>query len=138
MPYPEQIVEPMRQEAVAAGCTELKTADEVENAVSQSGTSLFFINSVCGCAAGMARPGLAHALQTADVKPDNAYTVFAGNDIEAVNAVRASFVGMPPSSPCMGLLKDGQLVSMIHRLDIEGHSAQQVSDRLKEIFSEHC
>ena len=138
MPYPEELVAPMRQEAVTAGCQELRTGEEVENAVAQTGTSLFFINSVCGCAAGMARPGLADALQTADPKPDNAYTVFAGNDVDAVNAVRESFVGMPPSSPCMGLLKDGQLVSIIHRLDIEGHSAQQVSDKLKGIFAEHC
>ena len=138
MPYPEHLVEPMRQEAVAAGCEELRSAEDVEAAISKGGTSLFFINSVCGCAAGMARPGLAHALKTSDIKPDNAYTVFAGNDIDAVNAVRASFVGMPPSSPCMGLLKDGQLVSMVHRLDIEGHSAQQVSDKLKEIFQDNC
>ena len=83
MPYPEELVAPMRQEAVTAGCQELRTGEEVDTAVAQEGTSLFFINSVCGCAAGMARPGLAHALHTADVKPDNAYTVFAGNDVEA-------------------------------------------------------
>lgn len=138
MPYPEQLVAPMRQEAASIGCTELKTAAEVEAAMKQAGTSLFFINSVCGCAAGMARPGLKLALEHAEVKPDHLYTVFAGNDAEATAAVRSRFVGVPPSSPAFGLVQDGELVEMVQRLDIEGHSAQQVALKLVEAFHANC
>lgn len=138
--YPEEIVAPMRQEAVAMGCQELRTGAAVDAALKDSqGTALVFINSVCGCAAGTARPGLQLALYHADVKPSKVYTVFAGNDVEAVAKVRSSyFVGMPPSSPCMGLLRDGHLVAMVHRHDIEGSSAQEVAQQLIAIFQQHC
>ena len=136
--YDENLVAPMREEAVAAGCQELRTEEAVDEALAKEGTALVFINSVCGCAAAMARPGLALALQNAEKKPTNAYTCFAGNDSDATNKARSYFVGIPPSSPAMGLLKDGQLVAMLNRHDIEGHSAQEVAMQLIESFNEHC
>ena len=121
--YPEEMIAPMRKETTDMGFRELRTAEAAEKAMNeQKGTSLVFVNSVCGCAAGMARPGLALALKNAEYKPDNLYTVFAGNDKEATNVVRNYFHGYTPSSPCMALFKDGNLVTMIQRLDIEGHS----------------
>lgn len=138
--YPEEIVAPMRAEAVAMGCEELRTAAAVDAALKDSkGTALVFINSICGCAAGTARPGLHLALYHTDVKPDHVYTVFAGNDVDAVATVRRNyFVGMPPSSPAMGLLRDGKLVAMVHRHDIEGSSAQEVAQQLIKVFQQHC
>ena len=136
--YPEEIVAPMRQELVDAGFTELKSAADVDEAVGKGGTALFVVNSVCGCAAGMARPGVRLALEHADKKPDHLFTVFAGNDGEATDAVRSTFTGYPPSSPCMGLLKDGQLVSMVQRMDIEGFSAQDVAAKLVDAFNDNC
>lgn len=138
MPYPEELIKPMRDEAVEAGCEELRTAEDVEKAMGLPGTSLVFINSVCGCAAAMARPGLKLALEHAEVKPDHVYTAFAGNDTGAVAAAREHFAGYPPSSPCMGLLRDGHIVAMVERMDIEGHSAQEVAMSLIEAFHEHC
>ena len=137
--YPEEIVEPMRKETREMGFLELRTAEEVENALSSaSGTTLVFINSVCGCAAGMARPGLGLALQNAKAKPDNLYTVFAGNDKEATEKARSYFHGYPPSSPWMGLIKDGNVVGVIQRLDIEGHSKEEVAQSLIQSFNTHC
>ncbi|MCH2174838.1 MAG: BrxA/BrxB family bacilliredoxin [Lentisphaeria bacterium] len=137
--YPEELIAPMRQEAVQAGCEELKTSEEVQDALDDlEGTALVFINSVCGCAAGMARPGLAFALKNAPKKPTHAFTVFAGNDREAAATAREYFTGYPPSSPCMGLIKDGEIVAMVQRLDIEGHSAEQVAQKLTDIFNEYC
>lgn len=137
--YPEEIVAPMRQETVDIGFTELRTAEAVKEALDDAtGTALVFVNSVCGCAAGNARPGLALALAHGEKKPDHLYTVFAGNDGEATNAARSYFAGYRPSSPSMGLLKDGKLVAMLERMDIEGHSAQQVAMALIEAFNEHC
>ncbi len=137
--YPEEVVAPMRQETIDIGFQELRTAKDVSDALEgATGTALVFINSVCGCAAGMARPGLAIALSNSEHKPDHLYTVFAGNDSQATAAVRDYFIGYPPSSPCMGLLKDGSLVSIIQRYDVEGHSADQVAGALTKIFSEHC
>jgi putative YphP/YqiW family bacilliredoxin len=137
--YPEDVVAPMREEAVAIGCQELRTAEEVNRALKASkGTALVLVNSICGCAAANARPGLQLAIAHGDQRPDHLFTVFAGQDKEATQAARAYFTGYPPSSPSMGLLKDGKLVGMLQRVDIEGHSAQEVAMQLIELFNEHC
>ncbi len=137
--YPEELVAPMRKEVVDIGFVELKSTDDVDKALSETkGTSLVFVNSVCGCAAGMARPGIALALNKAKIKPDFLYAVFAGNDPEATAAARGYFHGYPPSSPCIGLLKDGKLAAIIQRYDIEGHSADQVADKLIDAFNTNC
>jgi putative YphP/YqiW family bacilliredoxin len=136
--YPEDLVAPMRQETVDMGLTELKTSDEVEKALANEGTSLVFVNSVCGCAAGMARPGLALALSIAKNKPDHLYSVFAGNDAEATAAARANFHGYPPTSPCIGLLKNGKLAAIVQRYDIEGSTAEEVADKLTAEFDKYC
>ena len=137
--YPEEMIAPMRKETTDVGFQELRTAEAAKTAMSNSnGTSLVFVNSVCGCAAGMARPGLALALTDAEFKPNNLYTVFAGNDKEATDIVRSYFHGYPPSSPSLALFKDGQLVTMIQRLDIEGHSTQEVAAALLDAFNTHC
>ena len=137
--YPEEMITPMRKETTDMGFQELRTAEAAKTAMAeQVGTSLVFVNSVCGCAAGMARPGLALALNTAEFKPDNLYTVFAGNDREATDIVRDHFHGYPPSSPSMALFKDGKLVTMIQRMDIEGHSTQEVAETLLDAFNTHC
>jgi putative YphP/YqiW family bacilliredoxin len=134
MPYPEEMVAPMRAELTSIGVEELKTATAVESAMAdKSGTALYFINSVCGCAAGSARPGLAMALQ-GDAKPDHVYTVFAGQDADATAEVRKSILGFPPSSPSAALFKDGQLVSMIERHQIQGNSAEQVAGMFSQVF----
>ena len=137
--YPEELVAPMRKEVVDIGFEELRNAEDVDKALSGlKGTALVFVNSVCGCAAGMARPGLAMALRQSETKPDFLYTVFAGNDAEATAAARSHFHGYPPSSPSMGLLKDGQVAAMIQRMDVEGHSAEEVASVLTEAFQAHC
>ena len=136
MPYPEEMVAPMRAELTSIGVQELMTAAEVETAMAnKTGTALFFINSVCGCAAGSARPGLAIALK-GDVKPDNVYTVFAGQEADATAEVRKNILGFPPSSPSAALFKDGQLVSMIERHQIQGNSAEQVAGMFGQIFEQ--
>ncbi len=137
--YPEHLVAPMRQEVVELGFEELRTAEQARDALTaREGTALVFVNSVCGCAAGMARPGLALALKHGGAVPDRLYTVFAGNDADATQTARSFFTGYAPSSPCMGLLKDGKLAAIIQRLDIEGHNAQQVADQLVQAFEAHC
>ncbi len=137
--YPEDMVAPMRKEAVAMGCKELRTAEQVKKALSgDKGTSLVFINSICGCAAGMARPGLAKALAQAKKKPNQVYTVFAGNDKEATDEVRRSLVGYPPSSPSIGLFKDGKPVAVVHRQDIEGHTTEQVAAQVSMLLDKFC
>ncbi len=137
--YPEEIVAPMRQEAVDIGCRELTSAADVQEALGSSrGTSLVLVNSVCGCAAANARPGLRLALEHGDRKPDHLFTVFAGQDTEATQAAREYFTGYRPSSPAMGLLRDGKLVAFLERMDIEGYSAQEVAMKLIEAFNEHC
>ena len=137
--YPEEMIAPMRKEITDMGFQELRTKEAAEKAMNEKkGTTLVFVNSVCGCAAGMARPGLALALNNAEFKPDNLYAVFAGNDKDATNVVRGHFHGYPPSSPCMALFKDSSLVAMVQRLDIEGHSAQEVANTLREAFNTHC
>lgn len=128
----------MRAEVVAMGAQELKSAADVQTAMAErSGTALFFVNSVCGCAAGSARPGLGVSL-SASVRPDRIYTVFAGQDSEAVAEVRRHLVGYPPSSPCIALFKDGDLVAMIERHQIQGQSAEQLGTLLSRLYAEHC
>ena len=137
--YPEEMIAPMRKEVTDVGFTELRSADDAEQAINKmNGTALVFINSVCGCAAGMARPGLAQALKDANAKPDHLYTVFAGNDKDATEKVRSYFHGYPPTSPSFGLFKDGKIVSVIQRLDIEGHNASEVANQLLGAFESHC
>ena len=135
--YPEEIVRPMRAELVAAGFKELFTADEVDAVIKEQGTTLVMVNSVCGCAAGTARPGTIASLQGAK-KPDNLTTVFAGVDREAVNKAREHMVPFPPSSPAVALFKDGALVHMLERHHIEGRSAAMIAENLSEAYAEFC
>jgi putative YphP/YqiW family bacilliredoxin len=136
--YPEEIVIPMKEELTENGFKELLTADEVESTLAEKGTTLVMINSVCGCSAGTARPGVLLAVHNAAKKPDNITTSFAGFDIEAVNQVRKHLMPYPPSSPAIALFKDGQLVHMIERHNIEGRSAQMIADNLTSAFETHC
>jgi putative YphP/YqiW family bacilliredoxin len=136
--YPEQLVAPMRAELVDAGVKELKTADEVTEVLSQqAGTVLLIVNSVCGCAAGTARPGARLALKHSK-QPDKVVTVFAGMEKEAVNKARQYMLPYPPSSPSMALFKDGKLVHMIERHLIEGRSAEMIADNLIGAFDSYC
>lgn len=138
MPYPEMLVSPMRAELTNVGFTELKTSEEVENTMTNNkGISLVVVNSVCGCAAGAARPGIIRSL-TNDKTPDNLYTVFAGQDVEAVSKVREFMLPYPPSSPSVALFKDGQLVHFVERMNIEGHTAEQVADQLRKAYDQFC
>ncbi len=136
--YPEEIVIPMKEELTENGFTELLTAEDVENTLSKKGTTLVMINSVCGCSAGTARPGVLLAVNKGSKKPDNITTSFAGFDVEAVNQVRKHLMPYPPSSPAIALFKDGQLVHMIERHMIEGRSAQMIADNLMGAFESHC
>lgn len=139
MPYSPLLVRPMREELSSIGFEELMTADAVEAWPGQkSGTGLLVINSVCGCAAGMARPGVRDALESAASKPEHIATVFAGQDLEATARARAIFPDVPPSSPSMALFKDGELVYFLPRHRIEGRSAAQVSADLQSAFAEYC
>ena len=136
--YDEMIVGPMREELTRLGIQETRTADEVDAVLGENkGTVLVVVNSVCGCAAGMARPAVAMALDH-DVKPDRMITVFAGNDREATARAREYFVGYRPSSPSIALLKDGQVVKMLERWQIEGRQAHDVARELVQAFDEHC
>ncbi|MFM6984943.1 MAG: BrxA/BrxB family bacilliredoxin [Chitinophagaceae bacterium] len=138
MPYPEMLVSPMRAELTNVGFTELKTSEEVENTMSNNkGISLVVVNSVCGCAAGAARPGIIRSLAN-DKKPDNLYTVFAGQDVDAVAKAREFMLPYPPSSPSVALFKDGQLVHFVERMNIEGHTAEQVADQLRKAYDQFC
>jgi putative YphP/YqiW family bacilliredoxin len=136
--YPEEFVLPMKAELVDNGFEDLTTAAEVENAVKQEGTTLLVINSVCGCAAGACRPGVLMAVANATQKPDRITTSFAGFDIEAINIVRELHLPYPPSSPAILLFKDGQLVNMVERHQIEGRPAQVIAQHLISVFQEHC
>ena len=136
--YPEEIVLPMKAELVENGFIDLTTAMEVENAISKEGTTLLVINSVCGCAAGACRPGVLMAIANATIKPDHITTSFAGFDIEAINKVRELQLPYPPSSPAILLFKDGQLVNMVERHQIEGRPAQLIAQHLITVFQEHC
>ena len=137
--YPEQLVAPMRSDLTTAGFTELKTSEEVDKALkNQTGTTLLVINSVCGCAAGAARPGVRWALQHSDKKPGSLATVFAGVDKDAVARAREFTLPYPPSSPSIALFKDGELVHFIERHHIEGRNAQMIGQHLVEVFEEFC
>jgi putative YphP/YqiW family bacilliredoxin len=138
MQYPEEFIRPMREELTRLGVEELRTPEAVESAVKDSpGTLMIVVNSVCGCAAGKARPGVALALQH-DVRPDKVATVFAGGDIEATEKARSYFTGYAPSSPSIGLLKNGELVYMMERYQIEGRGPEQIADELKRAFDQCC
>ncbi|PZR29647.1 MAG: BrxA/BrxB family bacilliredoxin [Azospira oryzae] len=137
--YPEQLVAPMRQELTTAGFTELKTPEQVENLVkNEKGTTLLVINSVCGCAAGAARPGVKWALLNSGKKPAHLTTVFAGVDKEAVSKARELTLPYPPSSPAIALFKDGELLHFVERHHIEGRNAQMIGQHLVEVFEEFC
>jgi putative YphP/YqiW family bacilliredoxin len=137
--YPEQLVAPMRTDLTSAGFAELKTSDEVDSYLqNKKGTILLVINSVCGCAAGAARPGVKWALQSSSKKPDNLATVFAGVDKEAVSKAREYTLPYPPSSPAIALFKDGELVHFVERHHIEGRNAQMIGQHLVEVFDEYC
>ena len=137
MPYPEQFVSPMREELTRFGVEELRTAPAVDEAVNQDGTTMIVVNSVCGCAAGKARPGIALAL-TKGKRPDHLKTVFAGADVEATEQARGYFAPYPPSSPSIAIMKDGQLVYMMERRQIEGNPADAIAAELRRAFEEHC
>ncbi len=137
--YPEQLVAPMRQDLTSAGFTELKTPEEVVKHVkNEKGTTLLVINSVCGCAAGAARPGVKWALQNSGKKPEHLTTVFAGVDKEAVSKARELTLPYPPSSPAIALFKDGELMHFVERHHIEGRNAQMIGAHLVEVFDEFC
>ena len=138
MPYPEMLVAPMRAELVNNGFTELKTAEDVENAmVGNDDTTLVVINSVCGCAAGSARPGIVKSL-TGDKKPAKLLTVFAGQDLDAVSKAREFMLPYPPSSPAVALFKNGEVVHMVERHMIEGRTADMVADNLAAAYQQYC
>ena len=138
MPYPEYICTPMRQELTAAGFEELKTVEEVDNTIPTSkGTLLLVLNSVCGCAAGTARPGVKLSLQN-NKKPAKLTTVFAGQDLEATAEARKFTLPYPPSSPAIALFKDGKLVHFLERHHIEGRSAEMIADNLTAAYEEFC
>jgi putative YphP/YqiW family bacilliredoxin len=136
--YPEDLVQPMRAELTDIGFQELRTPSEVDEQLIQKGTTLVVVNSICGCAARMARPAVRHALQQSTAKPDHLTTVFAGQDREATDRARGYFTGYPPSSPSVALLRDGQLVFMLERWQIEGRPAAEIARDLRAAFEEHC
>jgi len=136
--YDERFVTPMRQELTQLGVEEMRTPGEVDAKLKDSkGTTLVVVNSICGCAARNARPAVARALQHT-VKPDSLTTVFAGQDIDATEKARSYFTGYPPSSPQIGLLKDGKLVFMLERHQIEGRTASEIADDLVGAFDRYC
>ena len=135
--YPEEMVRPMRAELSDAGFQDLYSAEEVKKALSKEGTTLVVVNSVCGCAARNARPGAKMSLDNAK-KPNNLITVFAGVDKEAVTEAREHMFPFPPSSPCMALFKDGELVHMLERHHIEGRPAELIAENLKDAYNEYC
>jgi putative YphP/YqiW family bacilliredoxin len=135
--YPAELVKPMRDDLANAGFEELYTAEAVEKAISQEGTTLVVVNSVCGCAAANARPAAKMSLQN-DKKPDHAVTVFAGVDTDAVDAARNLMIPFPPSSPSMALFKNGELVHMIERHHIEGRPAELIAENLTAAYNEFC
>lgn len=135
--YPAELVRPMREELTDAGFKELLTAESVDQAMGEKGTALVVINSVCGCAAANARPGVIDAISGAK-KPDFLFTSFAGVDTEAVDKAREYMVPFPPSSPAMALFKDGELVHMLERHHIEGRPAQMIAENLKQAFEDYC
>jgi putative YphP/YqiW family bacilliredoxin len=135
--YDENLVRPMREEVTRLGFKQVSSAAEVDAAINQPGTTFVFVNSVCGCAAGCARPGLSMAAEN-KILPDRMITAFAGNDVEAVNRIRSYFTGFAPSSPAFGLLRDGELVWMLERWQIEGRPAVAIAGAIKDVFDEYC
>jgi putative YphP/YqiW family bacilliredoxin len=135
--YPQELTAPMEAQLVAAGFSALKSSEEVENTLKLEGTALVVVNSVCGCAAGTARPGVIASLEGA-AKPAHLATVFAGVDGDAVAKAREFMIPFPPSSPAVALFKDGQLVHMLERHHIEGRSAEMIADHLKEAYTAYC
>jgi putative YphP/YqiW family bacilliredoxin len=136
--YPELMVIPMREELTRVGVQELRSAEEVDRALAnQSGTAMVIVNSICGCAAGRMRPAVRAALQHEN-RPEKLYTVFAGQDREATDRARSYFTGYPPSSPSIGILRDGKLVHMIQRSDIEHREAVDIANELKKAFDKVC
>ncbi|MGV3529005.1 MAG: BrxA/BrxB family bacilliredoxin [Flavisolibacter sp.] len=136
--YPVEIVQPMKEELIENGFSELITPGEVEQQLKQPGTTLVMINSVCGCSAGTARPGVLMAVANAPKKPDHLTTSFAGFDVDAVQTVRQHLMPYPPSSPSIALFKDGELVHFIERHQIEGRSAQMIAQNLIAAFDAYC
>jgi len=135
--YPEIMIIPMREELTRLGVEELRTPADVDRFVKRSGVSMVVVNSVCGCAAGRMRPAVRIALENA-VKPDHVGTVFAGQDREATDTARAHFEGYPPSSPSIAIMRDGQIVHMMQRSDIEHRDAHDIAGELTRIFNQHC
>jgi putative YphP/YqiW family bacilliredoxin len=135
--FMNDVVQQARKEITEAGFKELKTAEEVDETFAQKGTTLVVVNSVCGCAGGIARPAAAHAIHF-DKRPDQLVTVFAGQDKEATAQARSYFEGYPPSSPSFALLKDGKIMTMVERHEIEGHHPMTVVNKLQDAFDEHC
>jgi putative YphP/YqiW family bacilliredoxin len=139
MQYDPKLIQPFRDELTSLGFRELRTAEDVDGVIAtQKGTNLIVINSVCGCAAGKARPGLGMALQRSPVRPDLLTTVFAGGDIEATARLRQHLGALPPSSPSMALFRDGQLVHFVPRYQIERRTAFEIAQYLMEVFKEYC
>ncbi|WP_375582651.1 BrxA/BrxB family bacilliredoxin [Cyclobacterium xiamenense] len=137
--YPEELIAPMRAELTDAGFTEFRSSEDVESHLKDhKGTTFVVVNSVCGCAAGAARPGVRYALEKAGKQPTVLATVFAGNDTDAVAKFREKVLPYPPSSPAMALFKDGELVHFIERHHIEGRNAQMIGDHLVEVFEHFC
>ncbi|GAA0346312.1 bacilliredoxin BrxB [Bacillus carboniphilus] len=135
--FMNDVVRQARQEIVAAGYTELKTPEEVQEVLNKKGTTLVMVNSVCGCAGGIARPAASYAVHY-DKRPDQLVTVFAGQDKEATAEARNFFEGYPPSSPSFALLKDGKILTMVERHEIEGHDPASVVNKLQEYFDQYC
>ncbi|MBJ7879751.1 BrxA/BrxB family bacilliredoxin [Gelidibacter salicanalis] len=135
--YPAELVKPMREDLTKVGFEELHTAQDVDSALAKEGTTLIVVNSVCGCAAANARPGARMSLQNAK-RPDHIVTVFAGVDKEAVDKAREHMVPFPPSSPCMALFKDGELVHMLERHHIEGRPAELIAENLMDAYNANC
>jgi putative YphP/YqiW family bacilliredoxin len=136
--YPELMVIPMREELVRAGIKETRSAEEVDAALAQPGTTMLVVNSICGCAAGKMRPGVRLALASAANKPDQSVTVFAGQDREATERARSYFDGNPPTSPAIAILRDGKLAYLMQRYVIEQATAQQIAGELVRVFDEFC
>ena len=136
--YPEEIVLPMKAELTDNGFEDLNTAESVSQAIKQEGTTLVVLNSVCGCAAGACRPGVLMAINNTNKRPDNLVTSFAGFDVDAVKKVREYLLPYPPSSPAIALFKDGELVTMVERHQIEGRPAQVIAQYLISEFDRHC
>jgi putative YphP/YqiW family bacilliredoxin len=135
--YPEIMVVPMREELTRLGITELRSAGEVDQALNHPGTTMVVVNSICGCAAGRMRPAVRMALQNS-IRPDKAFSVFAGQDTEATERARSYFTGWPPSSPSIAILRDGQLVYLMPRRDIESREAPAIAADLKVAFDKFC